>query len=110
MPNTFNKALPDTLAKLADLGLDLSGCIEYEKVPIVHGGYCTVYIGTVSLTSKESLKNSEEETKMNVTVKELCLDISASRDSEKILAKELYIWSKIKHANILSLQGFILEN
>ncbi|KAI5122336.1 hypothetical protein M0805_002503 [Coniferiporia weirii] len=99
--STSSDTLTATLATLAHL--NLSGCISYDDLVLkAYGGYCDIFFGECTVQTPDPHKKK-------VAVKRLRIHIQGDRDFAKRLAKELKVWSKLAHQNILPLLGFLLE-
>ncbi|KAI5116146.1 hypothetical protein M0805_001130 [Coniferiporia weirii] len=93
---TLDDLLKVTLDRLSFL--DLSGCVTFDRLkPMKDGGFYVVYTG---------ICDSLERGKVIVTIK--CLR-NLNSVSAKIMAKEIYIWFKVAHPNVLQLLGFIIN-
>ncbi|THH09475.1 hypothetical protein EW145_g1994 [Phellinidium pouzarii] len=82
--------------------LNLEGRITFDD-PDHHyasGGYGEVYTGILQLTAGDQVK---------VAIKRLRFALKEKDFIAKLVARELYIWSKSKHINILPLRGFIID-
>ncbi|KAI5116778.1 hypothetical protein M0805_008733 [Coniferiporia weirii] len=97
-PDQFVELLKRTLDKLGNL--DLSGRVTFDRSkPMKDGGfYGNVYTGTYD--------SPEHGKTIAVAIK--CLR-QVSPSVEKVAAKEIYIWSKLDHPNLLRLLGFIKD-
>ncbi|EJC99208.1 kinase-like protein [Fomitiporia mediterranea MF3/22] len=102
-------ALQGTLARLTDL--DLTGRVQYDSTAMrANGGYCDVFVGVVAI-QRHGYSSGTTGTagKVKVAVKRMRVHVQKEREYDKVLAKELYVWSKLGHPNILPLRGFALE-
>ncbi|EJD03602.1 kinase-like protein [Fomitiporia mediterranea MF3/22] len=101
--------LNDTLAKLAHL--DLTGSVRYDPTVMqMNGGYSDIFVGTAAIPLRGTPpSNRAPRPEIKVSVKRLRIHIQKDKSFEKSLARELSVWSKLDHANILPLQGFIME-
>ncbi|KAI5121784.1 hypothetical protein M0805_009595 [Coniferiporia weirii] len=96
-------ALGRVLSKLGHL--DLTGRIVTEcSVMNAHGGYCDIFIGSLNTDL------SGYSGKIKVAIKRLRVNLHNDRDLTKVFVKELYIWSKLDHPNVLSFKGYMIEN
>ncbi|EJD07112.1 kinase-like protein [Fomitiporia mediterranea MF3/22] len=104
-----DSTLQRTLAKLTHL--DLTGRVQYNTTVMhANGGYCDVFVGTIPTLPHEGPSDkSALILTSKVAVKRMRIHIYKERDFDKLFAKELYVWSKLKHPNILPLRGFALE-
>ncbi|KAI5116148.1 hypothetical protein M0805_001131 [Coniferiporia weirii] len=97
---------PGNLLELSLSGLshlDLTGHVTFNSSehPKHRGGFGDVHTGTY-----------ESPDRGNLTVAIKCLRRFNQGEAgvvEKIAAKEIYIWSKLMHPNLLRLEGFIRE-
>ncbi|KAI5122714.1 hypothetical protein M0805_009767 [Coniferiporia weirii] len=86
--------LEKTLINLS--ALDLTGRVHYDNKPMKCGGSSgDVFTGVYELPDRS---------KMVVAIKTLR---KLSDDIPKIAAKEIYVWSKLKHRNLILLLGFV---
>ncbi|THH03007.1 hypothetical protein EW145_g6609 [Phellinidium pouzarii] len=90
------EALERLLLELADL--DLTGRLKPGMHLKASGGYADVYLGTLSDGTSVSIK------RVRVFLQ------GDGRKFAKKAARELRIWSKLQHINILPLKGFIRED
>ncbi|KAL5504805.1 hypothetical protein ACEPAH_7468 [Sanghuangporus vaninii] len=82
--------------------LDLTGKVHgIDTSHPIPGGYSDIMLGYCTRS---------DGTEYKVAVKRLRLNIMQDSEFQKKLAKELYIWSKLKNSRILPLEGFYLEN
>ncbi|EJC99186.1 kinase-like protein [Fomitiporia mediterranea MF3/22] len=107
-----DSTLQRTLTKLTHL--DLTGRVarvQYDTTAMqANGEYCDVFVGTISMqASKDPSDRLATVPKLKVAIKRMRVHIQKEREFDKLLAKELYVWSKLDHPNILPLQGFALE-
>ncbi|KAI5116585.1 hypothetical protein M0805_009228 [Coniferiporia weirii] len=87
----------ETLAEHAHL--DLTGKILQEsKHPRGLGGFCDVFRGL-------SLAHG-----ITVAIKRFRVHIHQDRSFVKSLARELHIWSKLHHPNVLPLLGYLIDD
>ncbi|KAL5522769.1 hypothetical protein ACEPAG_8787 [Sanghuangporus baumii] len=102
-----SKALDGVLSTLAHL--DLTDRIQYHgAVMKAHGGYCDVFVGSADLDESHALRPKRRGL-ITVAIKRLRVHIQSDKDFAKLLRKELFVWSKLRHANILPLLGFVKE-
>ncbi|KAL5498961.1 hypothetical protein ACEPAH_1479 [Sanghuangporus vaninii] len=102
-----SKALDGVLSTLAHL--DLTDRIQYHgAVMKAHGGYCDVFVGSANLDESHALRPKRRGL-VTVAIKRLRVHIQSDKDLTKLLRKELSVWSKLRHANILPLLGFVKE-
>ncbi|KAL5481088.1 hypothetical protein ACEPAI_10029 [Sanghuangporus weigelae] len=102
-----SKALDGVLSTLAHL--DLTERIQYHgAVMKAHGGYCDVFVGSADLDESHALRPKRRGL-ITVAIKRLRVHIQSDKDFAKLLRKELSVWSKLRHTNILPLLGFIKE-
>lgn len=115
------QVLRTILAKLKHL--DLTGKIRFESAVMkTHGGYADVFIGYVD-------SEFEESGEVKVAVKRLRIHIQGDSDFAKVpsfafsyararpkllylpqsLSKEIRVWSRLKHPNVLAFLGYALE-
>ncbi|OCB91670.1 kinase-like protein [Sanghuangporus baumii] len=82
--------------------LDLTGKVHgIDSCHPIPGGYSDIMLGYCTRS---------DGTEYKVAVKRLRLHIVQDSEFQKKLAKELYIWSKLKNSRILPLEGFYLED
>ncbi|EJC99226.1 kinase-like protein [Fomitiporia mediterranea MF3/22] len=104
-----------TLVKLAHL--DLTRHVKYDSAVMkAHGGYCDVFVGTANIPVSEKDRDfvpaagsAEQRHLVKVAIKRLRVHIQTERVFARRLAKELAIWSKLDHTNILPLLGYVME-
>ncbi|KAH8110557.1 kinase-like protein, partial [Phellopilus nigrolimitatus] len=85
--------------------LNLTGRVSYDNQKAeAHGEFCDVFVGDYTPQTSRKFK---------VAVRRLRVHVHKDRDFEKIslrlLAKEIKVWSELKHPNILPLWGYVLE-
>ncbi|THH06165.1 hypothetical protein EW145_g4263 [Phellinidium pouzarii] len=82
--------------------LNLGGRITFDNENQFYskGGFGEVYTGTLKL-----LRGGQ----VRVAIKRLRFAQNQDIFFKKIVAKELYIWAKLDHKNVLALKGFIIE-
>ncbi|THH06166.1 hypothetical protein EW145_g4266 [Phellinidium pouzarii] len=108
-PSTSNLAVPienhgdfhHTLSKFSHL--NLSGSVEFDNPEQYHasGGYSEIYTGVLNLSDGKKVKVAIKRLRFARRDKGIC---------EKFVMKELYIWAKLNHINILPLRGFIIDD
>ncbi|KAH8116148.1 kinase-like protein, partial [Phellopilus nigrolimitatus] len=99
-------ALRNILAKLSHL--DLTGRVSPEgSMMKAHGGYCDVFIGTASSLL---LGLPPPSRSVKVAIKRLRVHLMDEQNLAKHLAKEMHLWSKLQHTNVLPLVGYVLED
>ncbi|KAL5480180.1 hypothetical protein ACEPAI_1450 [Sanghuangporus weigelae] len=99
---TDNTAYPDTVRKLLEKcrHLDLTESNVEIGRQVGHGGTSDLFLGSLSLSNGKTCK---------VAVKKLRTHAMRNGSSEKTLARELYIWSKLDHPRILRLVGLYVD-
>ncbi|KAI5120170.1 hypothetical protein M0805_008437 [Coniferiporia weirii] len=88
-----------TLSRLSHLNITGHVTFDHLRPPQGGGGYGDVYSG---------IYECPERGKMTVAIKRP-LYYTQDNGSVKTTAKELYVWSKLEHPNLLRLEGFIIE-
>ncbi|KAI5118218.1 hypothetical protein M0805_004706 [Coniferiporia weirii] len=95
-------ALRKVLSKLSHL--DLTGrVISNSAIMKAHGGYCDIFIGSLSPVLPG------HAWKVKVAIKRLRIHLHDDRVFTKFLAKEIHVWSRLDHPNVLPLIGYMLE-
>ncbi|KAL5480710.1 hypothetical protein ACEPAI_9650 [Sanghuangporus weigelae] len=80
--------------------LDLSSSVLFKEEDFVSGGgYGDVFKGHITLT---------DQTKVKVAIKRLRFYMR--EDILSLFEKEIYVWSKLRHKNILPLIGYAFSN
>ncbi|KAI5119139.1 hypothetical protein M0805_005218 [Coniferiporia weirii] len=103
----ISESLENSLHKvLSKLGhLDLTGrVVLVSAVAKAHGGYCDIFIGNFSPIYPG------HAWKVKVAIKRLRILLYDDRMFTKLLAKEMHVWSKLDHPNVLPFIGYIIEN
>ncbi|KAL5500833.1 hypothetical protein ACEPAH_9220 [Sanghuangporus vaninii] len=97
-----NTTYPDTVRKLLEKckHLDLTERNVDIGRQVGHGGTSDLFLGSLSLENGKTCK---------VAVKKLRTHAMRTGNSEKTLARELYIWSKLDHPRILRLVGLYVD-
>ncbi|QRV78643.1 Tyrosine kinase domain protein [Ceratobasidium sp. AG-Ba] len=94
-----NQALSDVALLLVEHGcLDITSKMNQASIseyPLHSGGFGDVYTGQL-----------KDDTKVAVKCARHCPLDNETRQELKLLAREIYSWSKCKHANVLELLGF----
>ncbi|KAH8110507.1 kinase-like domain-containing protein, partial [Phellopilus nigrolimitatus] len=93
--------LHELLADLKRRGLDLTGRISYD--PMCRsggGGYGDVF---------RSSYNHNVLGRVNVAIKRVRFYIDSNQDIARVVAREVKVWSRLEHPNILPFLGFIVE-
>ncbi|KAL5526659.1 hypothetical protein ACEPAF_8383 [Sanghuangporus sanghuang] len=97
---------------LSKLGhLDLSGkLLDKNAVMEANGGYCDVFIGYISPGYiRHRLPLNMKDSEVKVAVKRLRFRLNRDKKLAKTLAREIAVWSKLNHPNILPLLGYMFE-
>ncbi|KAL5480660.1 hypothetical protein ACEPAI_9600 [Sanghuangporus weigelae] len=99
---TGSTVYPDTIRNLLAKcrHLDLTGRAVEIGGQVGHGGTSDLFLGSLRL------ENGKE---CRVAVKRLRIYAMRNGKSEKALAKELYVWSKLNHPRILRLEGLYVD-
>jgi len=80
--------------------LDLTGNVIEEKSFIAaQGGYADVYKGSCLIRGK----------RVQVAIKRLRIHVGVDWDVVKNFAKEIRVWAKLSHPNVLPLLGYTME-
>ncbi|KAL5522390.1 hypothetical protein ACEPAG_8406 [Sanghuangporus baumii] len=96
--NPLTAVAPEILAELAHL--DLSHSIVFKDTRIVGGGtYGDVSIGNCEVSGKRKVK---------IAIKRL--RFWWKKDIKTLFEREIYVWSKLNHPNILPLLGFAVDD
>ncbi|THG99472.1 hypothetical protein EW145_g7261 [Phellinidium pouzarii] len=97
----LQEVLYQTLKNLNNLDLTAQVTFDDSDLRIRGGGYADVYIGTYMHLGRGAIK---------VAIKRLRFYSKDSlRELAKLVAREIYIWSKLEHPNVLQLLGYIIE-
>ncbi|THH09474.1 hypothetical protein EW145_g1995 [Phellinidium pouzarii] len=84
-------------------GKNLKGRIVFDNKnqSYANGSYGEVYTGSLKLTGGGEVK---------VAIKSVRFSLKDNNIVKKVVARELYIWEKLDHINVLSLRKFILDD
>ncbi|KAI5121783.1 hypothetical protein M0805_009594 [Coniferiporia weirii] len=100
---TSEDSLRKVLSKLGHL--DLTGRVVSESTVMkAHGGYCDIFIGNLSPVLPG------HASRIKVAIKRLRIHLHDDRDFTKFLVKEMHVWSKLDHPNVLPFKGYVLED
>ncbi|PAV17588.1 kinase [Pyrrhoderma noxium] len=119
--NTFEESKEDHLRGTSESKFrdELSGLAHLDKSGLVrkedgnmqgHGSFCDLFIGVIereNINSGTSVEQSGSE--IRVAIKRLRVNISHDKDFLKPFVKELRVWSRLTHPNILPLIGYFME-
>ncbi|KAL5526660.1 hypothetical protein ACEPAF_8384 [Sanghuangporus sanghuang] len=75
-----------------------------------NGGFCDVFVGNVLSKHLLHSRTTSEEPIVKVAIKRLRVRLGRDMQLAKSLAREMRIWSKLDHPNILPLLGYMLES
>ncbi|KAL5504025.1 hypothetical protein ACEPAH_8098 [Sanghuangporus vaninii] len=109
MRDGTESALSRILSKLGHLKFTSDCVVGKDPVKDAHGGYCDVYVGHISSTYLQRRTTCTEGGQVKVAIKALRVHLNEEKRVAKTLAREMDVWSKLKHPNILPFLGFIIE-
>ncbi|OCB84776.1 TPR-like protein [Sanghuangporus baumii] len=109
MRDGTESALSQILSKLGHLKFTSDCVVGKDPVKDAHGGYCDVYVGHISSTYLQHRTTCTEGGHVKVAIKALRVHLDEEKRVAKTLAREMDVWSKLKHPNILPFLGFIIE-
>ncbi|KAI5120728.1 hypothetical protein M0805_006434 [Coniferiporia weirii] len=103
----YKDALKNLLKRLHHL--DLTGRIyDIGNLMVARGGYGRVFIGYVNSSALHKAQWRKGSISRKVAIKRIDT-LERNVDAAKILFKEMHVWSKLGHPNVLSFFGFMIE-
>ncbi|KAL5485898.1 hypothetical protein ACEPAI_6941 [Sanghuangporus weigelae] len=101
-------ALSQILSKLGHLKFTSDCVVSKDPVKDAHGGYCDVYVVHIPSRYLQHRTTCTEGGQVKVAIKALRVHLDEEKRVAKTLAREMDVWSKLKHPIILPFLGFII--